>query len=134
MSKRDIIKANRELLCLSKAISYRKGENMLNTKPYYAPQNDWSTNDYYSLHRYLHRLVTHADRKSDEIAQLDVQKMSDKTKVLLYCIISYYHLDKLFELSNLQRLTKCQLLSEPFVLSDHGLREENVYYKMNVLF
>lgn len=59
---------------------------MLTTKPYYAPQNDWSSNDYYSLHRYLHRLVTHADRKKDEIEQLDVQRMSDKTKVLLYCI------------------------------------------------
>ena len=102
---------------------------MLNVKPYYAPQNDWSSNDYYSLHRYLHRLVNHADRKRDEIAQLDVQRMSDKTKVLLYCIISYYHLDKLFELSNLQELKKCQPLSEPLVLSEHGLRVENVYSK-----
>ena len=107
---------------------------MLTTKPYYAPQNGWSSNDYYSLHRYLHRLVTHADRKKDEIEQLDVQKMSDKTKVLLYCIISYYHLDRLFELSNLQALTACQPLSEPLVLGNHGLREENVYYKMNVIF
>lgn len=107
---------------------------MLNVKPYYAPQNDWNSNDYYSLHRYLHRLVTHADRKRDEIAQLDVQKMSDKTKVLLYCVISYYHLDRLFELSNLRELTECQPLPEPLVLSDHGLREENVYYKMNVMF
>ena len=107
---------------------------MLNVKPYYAQQNDWNSNDYYSLHRYLHRLVTHADRKRDEIAQLDVQRMSDKTKVLLYCVISYYHLDRLFELSNLRELTECQPLSEPLVLSDHGLREENVYYKMNVMF
>ena len=113
---------------------YRKGENILNTKPYYAPQNSWSGNDYYSLHRYLHRLITHADRKKDEIAQLNVQRMSDKTKVLLYCIISYYHLETLFELSNLHKLTECQPLSEPLVLSDHGLREENVYYKMNVMF
>ena len=107
---------------------------MLNMKPYYAPQNDWSSNDYYCLHRYLHRLVLHADRKKDEIAQLDIQKMSDKTRVLLYCIISYYHLEQLFELSNLQKLTECKPLSEPLVLSSHGLKEENVYYKMNVMF
>ncbi len=107
---------------------------MLDTKPYYAPQNDWSSNDYYSLHRYLHRLVTHADRKRDEIEQLDVQRMSDRTRVLLYCIISYYHLEKLFELSNLHKLKECKPLSEPLVLSDHGLKEENVYYKMNVMF
>lgn len=65
---------------------------MLNVKPYYAPQNNWDSNDYYSLHR----LVTHADRKRDEIAQLDVQRMSDKSKVLLYCVISYYKMNVMF--------------------------------------
>lgn len=107
---------------------------MQNIKPYYVPQNDWSSNDYYSLHRYLHRLVLHADSKKDEIAQLDIQKMSDKTKVLLYCIISYYHLEKLFELSNLQELTNCKPLSETLVLGGHGMKEDNIYYKMNVMF
>ena len=106
---------------------------MLNVKPYYAPQNNLDSNDYYSLHRYLHRLVTHADRKKDEIAQLDVQRMSDKTKVLLYCVISYYHLDRLFELSNLRELTECQPLSEPLVLSK-WFERKSVYYKMNVMF
>lgn len=112
------------------SISYRKGESYVECKALLRSANDWNSNDYYSLHR----LVTHADRKKDEISQLDVQRMSDKTKVLLYCIISYYHLDKLFELSNLQKLTECQPLSEPLVLSDHGLRKENIYYKMNVMF
>lgn len=55
------------------SVSYRKGESYAECKA------DWSSNDYYSLHRYQHRLVTHADRKRDEIAQLDVQSMSDKT-------------------------------------------------------
>ncbi len=105
---------------------------MLNTKLCYAPQNDWSNDDYYSLHRYLHRLVLHADRKKDEIEQLDIQKMSEKTRVLLYCIISYYHLEELFELSNLQKLVECKPLPEPLVLSSYGLKEENVYYRMNV--
>ena len=105
---------------------------MLNQKPYYAPQSDWSSNDYDSLHRYLH--ILHADRKKEEIAQLDLQKMTDKTRVLMYCIIIYYHLEKLFELPNLQKLTECQPLSEPLVLGEHGLKEENIYYKMNVIF
>jgi len=134
MGKSAIIKVTKGCHACRKLYRTERVRIMLNTKPYYAPQNDWSSNDYYSLHRYLHRLVTHADRKKDEIAQLDVQRMTDKTKVLLYCIISYYHLDKLFELSNLQKLTECQPLSEPLVLSDHGLKAENVYYKMNVMF
>ena len=100
---------------------------VLNTKPYDVPKNEWSSNDYYSLQSYLHRLVLHADRKKDEIEQLDIQKMSDKTQVLLYCIICYYHLEQLFELSNLHKLTECKPLSEPLVLSGHGLKEENIY-------
>lgn len=103
-------------------------------KPYYLDQNDWNSDDFYSLHRYLHRLILHADKKQDEITHLDIQKMSEKTKVLLYCIINYYHLEKMFELSNLHELENCKPLSEPLVLCEHGMKEENVYYKMNVMF
>lgn len=107
---------------------------MQNNKPYYIEQAGWSNNDYYSLHRYLHRMILHSEQKKDEIVNLDIDRMSEKTKVLLYCIISYYHLDKLFDLANLKGLTKCKPLPEPLVLSEHGLKEENVYYRMNVIF
>ncbi|MBQ7186435.1 MAG: hypothetical protein IJR91_02255 [Ruminococcus sp.] len=107
---------------------------MNNTKPYYLDQSGWSSNDYYSLHRYLHRLITHADRKADEIRSLDTSQMSERTRVLLYCIISYYHLDDMFKFTNLQNLADQKPLSEPLVLGNHGLKEENVYYRMNVMF
>lgn len=107
---------------------------MQKLKPYYIEQDNWSSDDYYSLHRYLHRMVLHSEQKKDEIADLDIDRMSEKTKVLLYCIISYYHLEKLFELANLSGLAECKPLSEPLVLSEHGLKEENVYYRMNVMF
>lgn len=107
---------------------------MQNNKPYYVDQKNWSSDDYYSLHRYLHRLLLHSDRKKNEISELDISRMSDKTKVLMYCIISYYHLDELFDLANLNGLTECKPLSEPLVLGEHGLKEENVYYRMNVMF
>jgi hypothetical protein len=110
-----------------------RGMIMMNMKPYYVPQNDWGSNDYYSLHRYLHRLVLRAESKKDEIEQLDIRKMTDETKVLLYCIIRYYNLEQLFELPNLKKLAECKPLSEPLVLSSHGLKEESVYYKMNVM-
>ncbi len=107
---------------------------MNKTKPYYLDQTGWSNNDFYSLHRYLHRLITHADSKKDEIESLDTSQMSEKTKVLLYCIIRYYHLDGMFELSNLKNLSEQRPLEQPLILSEHGLKEENVYYKMNVIF
>ena len=107
---------------------------MVKQKPYYLSQDNWSSDDFYSLHRYLHRMILHYDKKKDEITQLDIGRMSERTRVLLYCIIRYYHLDTLFELANLHELINCRPLSEPLVLGDHGLKEENVYYSMNVLF
>lgn len=107
---------------------------MNNTKPYYLDQLGWNNNDYYSLHRYLHRLITHADRKQDEINSLDTSQMSERTKVMLYCIIRYYRLDGMLEPANLKGLADQKSLTEPLVLSIHGLKEENVYYKMNVMF
>ncbi|MBR1421974.1 MAG: hypothetical protein IJ571_00835 [Ruminococcus sp.] len=107
---------------------------MNNTKPYYLDQSGWTSNDYYSLHRYLHRMMTHSDRKKAEIESLDTSLMSERTKVLLYCIIKYYHLDEMFGFSNLSSLVDQKPLDERLVLGDHGLKEENVYYKMNVIF
>ena len=107
---------------------------MVKEKPYYLSQENWNNDDFYSLHRYLHRLILHYDKKRDEISQLDLKQMSEKTKVLLYCIICYYQLNALFDLSNLKELMNCSPLSEPLVLSNHGLKEDSVYYKMNVLF
>ena len=107
---------------------------MQKNKPYYIEQENWSSEDYYSLHRYLHRLVLHYDQKKMEIAELDVQRMSERTRVLLYCIITYYHLEKLFEYPNLRKLEDCQPLPEPLLLGCHGMKEENVYSRMNVMF
>ena len=107
---------------------------MNSLKPYYISQDDWSNDDFYSLHRYLHRLILHYDKRKDEIAQLDVGKMSEKTKVLLYCIINYYHLDNLLKMKNLNALSDCKPLSEPLMLGRHGMMDETVYYRMNVIF
>ena len=107
---------------------------MNSLKPYYISQDDWSNDDFYSLHRYLHRLILHYDKKKDEITQLDIDRMSEKTRVLLYCIINYYHLDNLLALANLNGLNNCKPLSEPLMLGGHGMKDENIYYRMNVIF
>ncbi len=106
---------------------------MPNIKPYYMDQTGWTCDNFYNLHRYLHRLLLHSEQKKDEIEKLDIDRMSEKTKVLMYCVISYYHLENLFELPNLNGLTECKPLSEPLTLSERGLKEENVYYRMNVI-
>ncbi|MBQ4486797.1 MAG: hypothetical protein II936_07310 [Oscillospiraceae bacterium] len=102
-------------------------------KPYYLDQNGWSSEDYYSLHRYLHRLILKHEQRSSEIALMNTSLMSEKTKVLLYCIIKYYGLEMLFKLPNLSDIADCKPLSEPLVLGTHDLREP-FYYDMNVVF
>lgn len=106
---------------------------MTDTKPYYMNQTGWTSDEYYGLHRYLHRLILHYDRKKDEIQSMDIGRMSDETKVLLFCIIKYYHLEDLFKLDNLSPLEKCVPLTKPLVIGNHGINEENIYEKMNVV-
>ncbi len=106
---------------------------MQNKKLYYLDQKNWSSKEYYCLHRYLHRMLLHYDHNIDAIANMDIDRMSEITKVLMYCIISYYNLDSLFKLANLTDLAECKPLPEPLMLSNHGLKEERVYYRMNVL-
>ena len=105
---------------------------MAKTKPYYENQADWGSEEYYGLHRYLHRLILHRDRHQDEIISMDVGQMADTTKVLLYCIIKYYHLDELFHLDNLRPLADCKPLSAPLTIGDHRINEDNIYRQMNV--
>lgn len=51
-------------------------------KPYYLNQNGWTSDDYYGLHRYLHRLFLRYDKKKEEIQSMDISQMTDETKVL----------------------------------------------------
>ena len=104
---------------------------MTDNRPYYANQNSWGMNEYYGLHRYLHRLLLHYDSKRDEIQNMDIGQMSDKTKVLMYCIIRYYNMDHLLEKDNLRQLQDCKPLDEPLVLGYHNLNVP-VYNEMNV--
>ena len=45
-------------------------------KPYYLNQNGWTSDDYYGLHRYLHRLFLRYDKKKEEIQNMDISQMT----------------------------------------------------------
>lgn len=103
------------------------------TEPYYMDQSDWGINEFYALHRYMHKLISKRDKKIEEIKRLDPDKMSENTKVLLYCIIEYYGLESLFELSNLASLKDCKPLKTPLILDLCNANYDTVYGKMNVV-
>lgn len=102
-------------------------------KIYYEVQHDWNKDDYYYLHRTLHRLFYYYQKNSMEISEMDIDKMTDKTKVLIYCIIKYYNYDFLFsDYKNLSALENIKPLPETLVLDDNPLNEDNIYKQMNV--
>ena len=102
-------------------------------EPYYMDQSDWSADEFYALHRYMHKLISKRDKKIEEIKQMDLNKMSEKTKVILYCIIEYYGLESLFEYDNLAPLKDCKPLKKPLILDVCGANYNTVYGSMNVI-
>ncbi len=103
-------------------------------EPYYFDQSEWGEKDYYALHRYMHRMIFNKDRKMAEIDKLDPCRMTEQTRVLLYCIIKYYGMDDLLEHGNLSQLKGCKPLEKPLVLDTHAANRNSVYAKMNVIF
>ena len=104
-------------------------------KIYYEPQDGWGPKEYYYLHRCLHRRLFYHEKYRDEIALMDLSRMTDVTKVMLYCIIRYYHNEFLFdELSNLHDLVDVKPLPELLILDARPLPEQNIYKEMNIAY
>lgn len=107
----------------------------MQNKIYYEIQTDWTKDEYYYLHRYLHRMLYYYKKFSEEIRALDLTKMSKETKVLMYCIIKYYNYDFLIEqYDNLYELSSIEPLEKELILNDNPLPEENIYKQMNVIY
>ena len=105
------------------------------TEIYYEKQDGWTKDDFFYLHRVLHRMFFYYKKHSDEIKKMDVSKMSDKTQVLIKCIIGYYNYDFLFdEYNNIRPIKNVHSLREALVIDDNPLPEDNIYKKMNVVY
>ena len=104
-------------------------------KLYYEDQTDWDSDDFYYLHRCLHRLFWYYKKNTEEIKNMDINKMAENTKVLIYCIIRYYNMDFLFDMfENLKTLSETKPLKKPLVLDSEPLPEDNIYKRMNVAY
>lgn len=107
----------------------------MSDKIYYEIQTGWSKDDFYYLHRYLHRMLFYYEKYAKEISELDLSKMTKETKVLMYCIIKYYHYDFLMEqYDNLAELSDTKPLDEKLVILDKPLPENNIYKDMNIVY
>ena len=108
---------------------------MVKNHPYYEPQEGFGPKEYYYLHRYLHRRFFYHEKYRDEIARMDLSRMTDVTKVLIYCVIKYYHKEFMFdEFPNLHDLVDTKPLPELLVMDCNPLPEQNIYKEMNVAY
>ena len=71
--------------------------------------------------------------KKEEIQSMDISRMTDETKVLIYCILKYYSMNDLMQLDNLKSLADCAPLKTPLVLGNHSIKSVTVYNDMNVM-
>lgn len=107
----------------------------MQNKIYYEMQDNWSAEDFYYLHRYLHRLFYYYKKYSDEIRKMQLDLMTQETKILIYCIIKYYNYDFLLEeYQNLKELAYIKPLEKTLVLDENALPEDNIYKEMNVKY
>ena len=102
--------------------------------PYYIDQSGWTNNEFYCLHRYLHRMIFYYKKRMEEIENIDLNRTSIETKVLMYCIIKYYHYDFLMDLDNLLELKQAKPLEHPLVIDGDTSNDDDVYKEMNVIF
>ena len=89
---------------------------------YYFDQSDWKPEDYYTLHLFLQKMVENYDtdigsydgrKRIEEIKALDLSRMSEESKVLLYCIIQSENKQFLLDLPNLSPLRDQKPLDQP---------------------
>lgn len=89
---------------------------------YYFDQTDWTTEDYYTLHLFLVKMVENYDttigsydgkKRIEELKALDLSRMTEESKVLLYCVINSENKQFLLDLPNLSALKEQKPLSKP---------------------
>lgn len=89
---------------------------------YYFDQADWKPEDYYTLHLFFMKMIENYDttvgsydgnKRIEEIKALDLSRMTEESKVLLYCIIQSDNKQFLFDLPNLSALRMQKPLKKP---------------------
>lgn len=91
------------------------------TPIYYQDQTAWAPADFYALWRYLNRLfLNQGERKTDEIASLDLTRMSPETRYLAkHLLILQKRFTSYTELyPNLKALHRVGPLDHPLRLSE----------------
>lgn len=102
--------------------------------PYYEDQTNWTSDEYYCLHRYLHRMFYYYNDRMGEIKEIKFNRLSKETKAIIFCIIKYYNYDFLLDLDNLKELKNIKPLDKPLIIDGDTASDDDIYKEMNVVF
>jgi len=100
--------------------------------PYYQDQTGWTHDNFYQLNRYLNRLLTFAGKRMDEIKAIDLSRLSEETRVLLYVLVLFQNKQSLLELENLTELNGTQPLKTKLNLMENPRGFHEIYEQFNV--
>lgn len=104
---------------------------MVREKIYYLPHDDWGPGEYATLWAYFNRMFNYEEKRKDEIMSLDLNRMPEDTKRILYCILKYYR--KLEKYEHLGELKEVKPRSETLVISEHPIRVFKEFEEMNLI-
>ena len=113
------------------------------TRIYYENQDGWTESDYNALHRYISKMIEHSKDSVGsydgrirlyEIKDLDIEEMTDETKVLLYCAILSQNPTLIDECENLYKLKTISPLTKRLILNPFKRTGSAIYRRYNVLY
>jgi len=107
---------------------------------YYVDQTNWNHDDFYYLNRYLNRLLYRAGNKKDkmqeekiaELQAMDLSRMTEETKVILYVLIRFKRMEYIFEWGNLAILKDTKPLKKRLNLVENPRGVHALYTAYNI--
>jgi len=104
----------------------------------YVDQSSWQPRDFGQLNAYFNRIFLYEETdeiKSNAVKALDLTRMSDITKAIIYANLTYYEiLDKMIQkYPNLEELYSVKPLEKPVYLTPEPYNIFQSYRDMNLM-
>jgi len=107
---------------------------------YYVDQTNWDHDDFYYLNRYLNRLLYRAGNQKDkkqeekitELQTMDLSRMTEETKVILYVLIFFNKMEYVFEWENFTSLKDTKPLKKRLNLVENPMGVYALYTEYNI--
>ena len=108
------------------------GYRVMARKIYYLDQADWTREEYYDLNMYLNKMFMNVEENFNEIAQMEIRRMSLITKTLILAQIRSKGLDTLLKWPNFRLIANLEPLEERLVLVENTSNFNPAFNDLNI--